>query len=53
MTATAPKILLLGKDSQLGWELQRALSTIGPLVACDRQTANFENADELRFQIRH
>lgn len=53
MTAAAPKILLLGKDSQLGWELQRALSTIGPLVACDRQTANFENADELRFQIRH
>lgn len=31
------KILLLGKDGQLGWELQRALAPLGELVACGRR----------------
>lgn len=53
MTALAPKILLLGKDSQLGRELRRSLSAIGSLIACDRQTADLEKPDELRAQIRH
>lgn len=30
------KILLLGKNGQLGWELQRALAPLGELVALDR-----------------
>jgi dTDP-4-dehydrorhamnose reductase len=30
------KILLFGKDGQVGWELQRALSVLGELVALDR-----------------
>ncbi|MBW8849002.1 MAG: dTDP-4-dehydrorhamnose reductase [Burkholderiales bacterium] len=30
------KILLLGKNGQLGWELQRSLSVIGDVVALDR-----------------
>lgn len=30
------KILLLGKDGQLGWELQRALAPLGELVALGR-----------------
>lgn len=30
------KILLLGKNGQVGWELQRALSVLGELVALDR-----------------
>lgn len=29
-------ILLLGKDGQLGWELQRALAPLAPLLACGR-----------------
>jgi dTDP-4-dehydrorhamnose reductase len=29
------KILLLGKNGQVGWELQRALTPLGDLVACD------------------
>ena len=37
------KILLLGKNGQVGWELQRALAPLGELVACD-----FDSADELR-----
>lgn len=53
MTVVSPKILLLGKDSQLGWELRRSLSAIGPLIACDRQSANLENEDELRAQVQH
>lgn len=31
------KILLLGKNGQVGWELQRALSVLGEVVALDRQ----------------
>lgn len=53
MTIRPPKILLLGKDGQLGWELRRSLSSIGPLIACDRQAVNLENPEELRSQIRH
>ncbi|WP_406821283.1 dTDP-4-dehydrorhamnose reductase [Pseudomonas sp. KnCO4] len=31
------KILLLGKNGQVGWELQRALAPLGDLIALDRQ----------------
>ncbi|MGW7232776.1 dTDP-4-dehydrorhamnose reductase [Pseudomonas fulva] len=31
------KILLLGKNGQVGWELQRSLSPLGEVVALDRQ----------------
>lgn len=34
------KILLLGKNGQVGWELQRALAPIGRLVALDREGEN-------------
>ncbi len=34
------KILLLGKNGQVGWELQRALAVLGELVALDRQGAD-------------
>ncbi|PKO49979.1 MAG: dTDP-4-dehydrorhamnose reductase [Betaproteobacteria bacterium HGW-Betaproteobacteria-21] len=33
------KILLLGKNGQVGWELQRALAPLGEVVALDRQGA--------------
>ncbi|HPK33048.1 MAG TPA: dTDP-4-dehydrorhamnose reductase [Ottowia sp.] len=33
------KILLLGKNGQVGWELQRSLAPLGELVALDRQGA--------------
>ena len=32
------KILLLGKNGQLGWELQRSLAPLGELVALDRNS---------------
>jgi dTDP-4-dehydrorhamnose reductase len=34
------KILLLGKDGQVGWELQRSLAPLGELVALGRQGAD-------------
>lgn len=32
------KVLLLGKNGQVGWELQRSLSVLGELVALDRHS---------------
>ncbi|MEY8688692.1 MAG: dTDP-4-dehydrorhamnose reductase [Leptothrix sp. (in: b-proteobacteria)] len=32
------KILLLGKNGQLGWELQRALAPLGEVIALDRHS---------------
>jgi dTDP-4-dehydrorhamnose reductase len=29
------KILLLGKNGQVGWELQRALAPLGEVIALD------------------
>ena len=37
------RILLLGKNGQVGWELQRALAPLGDVIACD-----FDSPGELR-----
>ena len=34
------KILLLGKNGQLGWELQRSLAPLGEVIALDRHCAD-------------
>ena len=39
------KILLLGKNGQVGWELQRALLPLGELVAVDFDTPGALRAD--------
>jgi dTDP-4-dehydrorhamnose reductase len=50
------KILLFGKNGQVGWELQRSLAPLGELVALDRNDKNFcgdlANSDGLRDAIR-
>jgi dTDP-4-dehydrorhamnose reductase len=46
------KVLLLGKDGQVGWELQRSLSPLGELIACGRQEADMEDVDRLRQLVR-
>lgn len=38
--ARVVKILLFGKQGQVGWELQRALSPLGEVVALDRRGAS-------------
>jgi dTDP-4-dehydrorhamnose reductase len=39
------KILLLGKNGQVGWELQRALAPLGEVVALDRNSPDSLRAD--------
>ena len=34
------KLLLLGKNGQIGWELQRSLAPLGEVIALDRQSVN-------------
>ena len=51
------KILLLGKNGQVGWELQRALAPLGELTALDRVPENglcgdLAKPDDLRATIR-
>ena len=46
------KTLLLGKDGQVGWELQRALAPLGELVAIGSKTLNITDADGLRAAVR-
>ncbi|WP_087865731.1 dTDP-4-dehydrorhamnose reductase [Comamonas thiooxydans] len=36
------KLLLLGKNGQVGWELQRSLAPLGEVIALDRQSANVD-----------
>lgn len=45
-------ILLLGRDGQVGWELQRSLSCVGTLVSLGRKDVDLERTDELRDCIR-
>lgn len=50
------KILLLGKNGQLGWELQRSLAGLGELIALDRHgqgplCGDLSNLDGLRTTV--
>ncbi|MBU6482895.1 MAG: dTDP-4-dehydrorhamnose reductase [Nitrospirae bacterium] len=46
------KILLFGKEGQVGWELRRSLSTVGDLVASEQHELDFENPDHVRGWVR-
>ena len=55
------KILLLGKNGQVGWELQRALQPLGEVIALDRHTndqgdcgdvSNFEQINQTIVRIQ-
>lgn len=43
-----PKILLLGKNGQVGWELQRTLSPLGQVLALDYPEVDFAEGAALR-----
>lgn len=51
------RILLIGKNGQLGWELQRSLSPLGELIALDRfdtkYCGNLEQLEGIAETIRH
>jgi dTDP-4-dehydrorhamnose reductase len=46
------KILLFGKDGQVGWELQRSLTPLGEMVALGSEQADFEEPEGLRDCVR-
>ena len=46
-----PKILLTGANGQVGWELQRTLSSLGEVVALDSQGLNLADAKDLRDKL--
>jgi len=46
------KLLLLGSNGQLGWELQRSLSPISQIFACDHSTVDFSDPDSLKKLVR-
>ena len=45
-------ILLLGKDGQVGWQLQRSLAPQGDLVACGRAECDLDDLSALRELVR-
>jgi dTDP-4-dehydrorhamnose reductase len=45
-------ILLLGKDGQVGWELERALAPLGEVAALGKAEADLAREDDLRGAIR-
>ena len=46
------KILLLGANGQLGWELQRSLAPLGQIKTCGRHTLDIGNFESLRTCTR-
>lgn len=46
------KILLLGKDGQVGWQLQRSLAPHGEVVACGRSQCDLSDFDQIRSLVR-
>ncbi|MHB8622299.1 MAG: dTDP-4-dehydrorhamnose reductase [Sulfuricaulis sp.] len=46
------KILLTGKNGQIGWELQRTLAPLGSVVSSGRQEMDLVDPDSIRKMIR-
>ena len=56
MTGRTPKarrpILLIGKTGQIGWELERALAPLAPVVALSRRELDLTDTDAIRRRVR-
>lgn len=46
------RILITGKNGQVGWELQRTLMALGEVIAVDRGTVDLADPDSVRGCIR-
>lgn len=46
------KILITGKDGQLGWEMQRTLALLGKIVIFDRHELDLSNARQIRHVMQ-
>ena len=47
-----PRILLTGKNGQVGWELQRTLAPLGEVVVLDRRQLDLSDPDQIRERVR-
>jgi dTDP-4-dehydrorhamnose reductase len=45
------KILLIGKNGQVGWELQRSLAPLGEVIAIGSQDLDLAQADKIRTLV--
>jgi dTDP-4-dehydrorhamnose reductase len=45
------KLLLLGSNGQVGWELQRSLSILGEVNSCSRAECDLEKLDHLQSML--
>ncbi len=45
-------ILLLGKDGQVGWQLQRSLAPHGPVITCGHADCDLTDLNRLRLLVR-
>lgn len=56
MTGSGPgarrPILLTGKTGQIGWELERALAPLAPVVALGRREMDLTDTDAMRRRVR-
>lgn len=47
-----PKIMLVGKNGQVGWELCRTLPSLGDVVALNRQQLDLSSPEQIRQRVR-
>lgn len=45
------KVLLLGANGQVGWELQRSLAPLGHVVICNRESADLESPESVSVLV--
>jgi dTDP-4-dehydrorhamnose reductase len=46
------RILLTGRNGQVGWELERVLPSMGEVIATDRTTLDLADSDMVRRAVR-
>jgi len=46
------RILLTGRNGQVGWELERTLPALGSVIAADRETLDLSDPDAIRRVVR-
>jgi dTDP-4-dehydrorhamnose reductase len=46
------RILLTGRNGQVGWELERKLARLGEVIATDRATLDLADPDQIRRVVR-
>lgn len=47
------RILLTGRNGQIGWELERSLAALGEVIATDRATLDLANPNAIRSFVRN